>query len=115
MESKLKARLTEYTELSAFSARAKECDHHLIFGNGLRKLADDDGLTIPLTHYEHNTGSITSRIHDNPAAEKLSKMLGQVAFEKEFYRSALEALKELDEDDDPAREVFRERYGISYL
>lgn len=107
--------VTEYTELSAFSAQPKECDHHLIFGSGLRKLADEDGLILPLTNYEHNIGSISERIHDNIAAEKLSKMLGQVAFEKEFYRSALESLQEINEGADPAREMFRERYGISYL
>lgn len=107
--------LTEYTELSAFSASPKECDHHLIFGSGLRKLADEDGLILPLTNNEHNTGPIGERIHENVAAEKLSKMLGQVAYEKEYYRSALEALKETDSDSDPAREAFRERYGISYL
>jgi len=111
----LKSILTTYTELSAFSTRIKECDHHLISGSGLRKLADEDGLILPLTNDEHNTGSITNRIHDNPAAEKLSKMLGQVAYEKEFYRTTLEALQEIDEGEDPAREVFRERYGISYL
>ena len=45
MEPKLKSILTEYTELSAFSASAKECDHHLIFGSGSRKLADqEDGV-----------------------------------------------------------------------
>lgn len=107
--------VTEYTELSAFSASPSECDHHLIFGSGLRKLADEDGLILPLTNREHNTGPINERIHENAAAEKLSKMVGQLAYEKEYYRSALEALKETDNDSDPAREAFRERYGISYL
>lgn len=111
----MKTILTEYTELSAFSARPKECDHHLIFGSGVRKLADEDGLTIPLTHEEHNMGPIGNRIHENPAAEKLSKMLGQIAWEKEYYRATFEAYGELARGQDPAREVFRERYGISYL
>lgn len=102
--------VTEYTELSAFSPRPRECDHHLIFGNGLRKLADEDGLILPLTNYEHTTGPIGERIHENVAAEKLSKMLGQLAYEKEFYKKALGAGEE-----DPAREAFRKRYGISYL
>lgn len=111
----MKSIVTEYTEISAFSQNPKECEHHLIFGNGLRKLADEDGLILPLTNYEHNTGSIGERIHENVAAEKLSKMLGQVAYEKEYYRSILEAVDELEEGEDPAREVFRRRYGISYL
>lgn len=107
--------VTEYTELSAFSASPRECDHHLIFGSGLRKLADEDGLILPLTNYEHNTGPINERIHENVAAEKLSKMLGQVAYEKEYYRSILESVDGLKEGEDPAREKFRRRYGISYL
>lgn len=105
--------ITEYTELSAFSAQPKECEHHLVFGSGLRQLADEDGLILPLTNYEHNTGPLTERIHENPAAEKLSKMLGQIAYEKERYRQALELLGEIEGD--PAREDFRQRYGISYL
>ena len=111
----MKSIVTEYTNISAFSQNPRECDHHLIFGSGLRKLADEDGLIIPLTNKEHNMGQTTERIHENQAAEKLSKIAGQLAYEKEYYRSALEALKETDADSDPAREAFRERYGISYL
>ena len=106
----MKSIVTEYTNISAFSQNPRECDHHLIFGSGLRELADEDGLIIPLTHREHNLGSNTERIHENQAAEKLSKMLGQLAYEKEFYKKALGAGEE-----DPAREAFRKRYGISYL
>ncbi len=109
--------VTEYTELSAFSASGKECDHHLIFGSGLRKLAEEDGLILPLTNREHNTGPIPERIHDNPAAEKLSKMLGQVTWELD-YASTLLAKKDGKTSKDcrsEAREAFRRRYGISYL
>ena len=110
MEPELKSIVTKYTNISAFSQNPKECDHHLIFGSGLRELADEDGLIIPLTNKEHNMGYNTEKIHGNQAAEKLSKMLGQLAYEKEFYKKALGAGEE-----DPAREAFRKRYGISYL
>ena len=106
----MKSIVTEYTNISAFSQNPRECDHHLIYGSGLRKLADEDGLTIPLTKREHNLGNDTEKIHGNQAAEKLSKMVGQLAYEKEFYKKALGAGKK-----DPAREAFRKRYGISYL
>ena len=109
--------VTEYTELSAFSTSPTECDHHLIFGSGLRKLADEDGLLLPLTNREHNTGPIPERIHDNIAAEKLSKMLGQVTWELE-YTSQLLAKKDGRSKEDcrtEAREAFRRRYGLSYL
>lgn len=115
MEPGLKSIVTKYTNISAFSQNSKECDHHLIFGSGLRKLANEDGLILPLTNYEHNTGPIGERIHENVAAEKLSKMLGQLAYEKEYYRSILESVDGLEEGEDPAREKFRRRYGISYL
>lgn len=111
----MKSIVTKYTNISAFSQNSKECDHHLIFGSGLRKLANEDGLILPLTNYEHNTGPIGERIHENVAAEKLSKMLGQLAYEKEYYRSILESVDGLEEGEDPAREKFRRRYGISYL
>lgn len=115
MEPGLKSIVTKYTNISAFSQNPKECDHHLIFGSGLRELADEDGLLLPLTHREHNLGQNTEQIHENQAAEKLSKMLGQLAYEKEYYRSLLEAAGELDKGEDPARDIFRRRYGISYL
>ena len=112
--------VTDYTELSAFSARPKECDHHLIYGSGLRELADQDGLLLPLCNDEHNIcsdGDRTKIIHGNTAAGKLSKMLGQVTWELE-YTSQLLAKKDGRSKDDcrtEAREAFRRRYGISYL
>ena len=109
--------VTEYTELSAFSSTGKECDHHLVFGSGLRKLADEDGLILPLTNREHNTGPIPERIHENPAAEKLSKMLGQVAWEEDYLakKMAIATQTTAKEQRSEARAAFRRRYGISYL
>ena len=113
----MKSIVTEYTELSAFSASPRECDHHLIFGNGLRKLADEDGLILPLTNYEHNTGPINERIHENVAAEKLSKMLGQEAWEEYHLSEILAEIEDVTPEEirAEAREAFRKRYGISYL
>lgn len=102
--------VTEYMEVSAFSAAPAECKHHLIFGRGLRDLADQDGLWIPLTNAEHNMHPCGQRwqIHENPPAEKLSKMLGQVAWEKH-------TISTIGCTEAEAREFFRDRYGISYL
>ena len=52
-------------------------------------------------------GAGRNQIHDNIAAEKLSKMLGQVAWEKQ----------KIIEGHEPrlVREEFRKRYGKSYL
>ncbi len=102
--------LTDYDIISALSGKRAECHHHLIFGQGLRELADEDGLWIPLTNAEHNMSpqGILYQIHGNPPAEKLSKICGQLAWEKK-------AILTVGYSEDEAREAFRHRYGISYL
>jgi hypothetical protein len=117
--------LTKYEDYSAFSGSPKECDHHLLFGRGVRSKAEEDGLWIPLLDSEHNASSRGTiyQIHDNPAAEKLSKMLGQVAWESQWLARKLEqvgndgfmAKKTAEEWRDKAREEFRKRYGESFL
>lgn len=99
--------ITRYPDISVFTGAPAECKHHLVFGRGLRELADKDGLWIPLTNKEHNMGSNGEKIHGNMAAEKLSKIAGQLAWEKEYYRKG--------RDGDPARAEFMRRYGRSYL
>ncbi len=110
-----KSIVTAYMGISAISGNPAQETHHLIWGRGgaLRSLADKDGLTIPLTIREHTGaagGKVIERIHDNPMAEHLSKMLGQMAWEKEFYRRMA-----VDGSADPARRAFQERYGESFL
>ena len=110
----MKSILTKYEQYSVFSGSPKETDHHLIFGNGNRAISEKYGLKIPLLNREHNLSSKGTiyQIHENPAAEKLSKLLGQVAFEKEYYRNLVCGEKS---DSDPAREEFRKIFGESYL
>lgn len=110
-----KSIITEYEDISAFSGAPAECMHHCIFGRGLRELADVDGLTIPLTNAEHNMNSQGERwqIHGNAPDEALSKMVGQLAWEKRYIATKRELPFEGIERE--AREAFRERYGISYL
>ena len=102
--------VTKFEDISAFSGLPAEHRHHLCFGSGIRPLAENDGLWIPLLAREHNIGSPTECIHGNPAAEHLSRMAGQLAWEKEQYRKAI-----MHNDEDPAREAFMKRYGVSYL
>ena len=99
--------LTEYQYNCAITGRTSECEHHLIFGKGMRNLAEEDGLKLPLTNDVHNMAGGKNQLHDNPVAEALSKMLGQVAWEKQ----------KIIEGHDPnlVREEFRKRYGKSYL
>ena len=90
-----KSIVTDYEKICFFCGRPAECEHHLIFGRGRRKLAEEDGLKVPSCHNCHNMG----RIHDNPMAEFLSKALGQAIYEGKIG----------------SREEFRARYGKSYL
>ena len=93
----MKSIVTDYTDICIFCGRPAECEHHLIFGRGLRNLAEQDGLKVPCSNSCHNMGK--EKIHENPMAEKLSKMLGQAIWESHYG----------DRDD------FRKRYGKSYL
>lgn len=108
--SNKKSIITKYEDISAFSGAPAECKHHLVFGRGLRELADQDGLWIPLTNAEHNMNPNGQRwqVHENAPAEALSRMAGQLAWEKH-------KIAETGCTEDEARELFRKRYGMSYL
>lgn len=95
----MKSIVTDYEDMCFFCGKPSDCEHHFLFGNGIRPLADEDGIKVPICNTCHTLGSVTGRIHDNPMAEKLSKMLGQAIWEKNYGD----------------REVFRKRYGKSYL
>ena len=91
--------VTEYKGICAFCGRIAEAEHHLLFGNGTRELAEEDGLKVPICNRCHNMGRVIEQIHGNVMAEKLSKMLGQA-----IYAAKL-----------GSREDFKLRYGKSYL
>lgn len=91
--------VAERDDVCIFCGRPAEAEHHLIFGTAGRELCERDGLKVPICNNCHNMGEVTRRIHDNPMAERLSKMLGQAVFEGKIG----------------TREQFRERYGKSYL
>lgn len=100
----MKSIVTKYEDICAISGRRATEEHHLIFGRGFKELADEDGLVIPV-HREFHTGK--HGIHGSVAAEALSKMCGQLAFEKHWVAKG--------DTEDEARERFRKRYGRSYL
>lgn len=97
--SKTKSIVTDYAGICFFCGKPAECEHHLLFGNGIRELAEQDGLKVPACNKCHNMGKQIERIHENIMAEKLSKMLGQAIYESKIG----------------TREEFRKRYGKSYL
>lgn len=103
---------SKYKNICAICGKPREADHHLIFGNGMRALAEADGIKLPICNNCHNLAvQISCRIHDNPMAESLSKIAGQLAWEKEWYKHNNAVFS----NEDPAREFFRNRYGKSYL
>jgi len=81
--------------------------HHLI-GGSLRHLADADRLTISLCSRCHTLATRSQdRIHGNPRAEDLSKMLGQMMFERNMCATGMS----LDE----AHKEFMTRYGRCFI
>ena len=82
--------------------------HHAISGNSNRKLADEDKLTIPLCPKHHNMDSKES-VHLNATISRWSRIVGQLAYELEMVSTGQAKTKE------EAKEMFRLRYGKSYL
>lgn len=93
--------VTEYPEICIFCGRQAEAEHHLIFGTAGRELSEKDGLKIPVCNNCHNMGQKLCRIHENPMAERLSKMLGQAIWEKEWITANSQ------QEPRKAREAFR--------
>lgn len=99
--------VTEYSQVCVFCGRPREAYHHLLMGNGMRQLAEEDGIKIPVCHNCHNAGKVLERIHDNPMGEAMSKIAGQLAWEKHVVAGGV--------SEGTARELFRVRFGRSYL
>ena len=95
----MKSILTNYTKYCIFCGTPVESSdvHHLLLGNGYRQLADEDGLTIPVCRTHHQM------IHQSGFTETMSKMIGQLAYEKHLVANG--------ETEESAREKFRKRYN----
>lgn len=78
--------------------------HHCIGGSN-RKLADEDGLWVPLTPEHHRTGKDSA--HKSKITHTLLAIIAQLAYEK---KKIAEGNTETE-----AREMFRKRYGRCYL
>ena len=106
-----KSIITKYMDYCIISGRPDPEIHHCIEGIANRKLADDDGLVIPLLPEYHNSSK--NSVHQNHALNVFSHIIGQLAWEKEYYKKRV--LPDNSAELDPAREEFRQRYGRSYL
>ena len=96
---RVKGIVTEHDNICIFCGRQAEEEHHLIFGSAKRELSEKYGLKVPICSNCHTMNEKCRRVHDNPMAEKLSKMLGQAMFEAKVG----------------SRDDFRKIFGRSYL
>lgn len=103
--------VTKHDEICLICGCTAEAEHHLIFGTAGRMLSEKDGLKVPLCNNCHNMGMVEMRIHDNVMAERLSKIIGQLAWERKYI---LDRSGDINLDVE-SREAFRKRYGRSYL
>ena len=94
--------ITNYKEFCIICGRPTEETHHLCFGRGIRQLADEDELTAPMCHICH------AELHNNTIANELSKVCGQLLFEKNL-------IEKEHVTSDQARARFLKRYDRSYL
>lgn len=92
---------SEFMGVCACCDKPKQELHHLVFGRGMRNLADQDKLIIPCCSECHR------KIHESGVAGQLSKMLGQLEFELQQVEKGV--------SQGEARVKFRARYGRSYL
>ena len=103
----MKGIVTEYNDNCLFCGRPTEAQHHLVYGKGARTIAEKHGLKIPCCNNCHSMAAPLERIHGNPMAEIMSKVIGQLAYEKHAVAAGM---SETD-----ARESFRAEFGVSYL
>ena len=93
----------KYADYDMIDGRPNVQRHH-IFGGPNRELSDEDGLWVPLT-MEHHEGK--NGVHMNKEMGTLMHIIGQLAYEKSCVAKG--------ETEENARELFRQRYGRSYL
>ena len=97
--------ITKYPGYCILCGRPTNVTHHLCEGTGKRQLSDKYNLVCPVCDLHHNMGK--NSFHLNPEMEKLGHIIGQLLFEKTYYKG--------EGEDDPAREEFRKIFGKSYL
>ena len=93
--------ITEYMDYCIICSKPKTDTHHCVFGNAKRRLADTDGLTMPLCRDCHE------KMHNQKEMQVMSHIAGQLFYERNKCVSGMSA--------EDARESFRSRYGVSYL
>lgn len=120
--------LTDNMDYCIICNKPKQATHHLLSGIANRKLSDQDKVIVPLC-YDHHCGK--HGIHTVREVEVLGKIIGQIAWEKNYILNLLaemnvdpnlgtkakqhEIAEERKKINAEAREAFRTRYGKSLL
>lgn len=85
----------------------------------VEELSEKDGLKVPVCNNCHNMGQKLCRIHENPMAERMSKMIGQLAWEREWLLKNTVTINSKGQmakvEGNVVRSQFMKRYGRSYL
>ena len=95
----------DYAQYDIIDGNPNTERHHVFGGTANRKLSDEDGLWVPLTKQHHTEGEISA--HKCKEFQALLHIIGQLAYEKHLVAEG--------KSERLARELFRERYGRSYL
>lgn len=98
--------ITDDLETDFFDGSPAAEVHHCIYGTANRRLADEDGLVVGLTHDNHNEKPLG--VHFNPVRDRYLKELAEVA----WILKTMKQEKIMFED---AKERFLGRYGRNYL
>lgn len=93
--------ITEYKDYCIVCGRPNPEVHHCVFGNSKRRLADEDGLTMPLCRMHHEA------MHNEKPMQVMSHIVGQLLYERDKCAKGMSP--------EEAREDFRRRYSSSYL
>ncbi len=106
--------ITDWTEFCLICGGEAECEHHAIPGTANRAKSEEFKLVIPLCNNCHNMSR--DSIHRNPKMAAMSKIIGQLAFAKEYFKSKLTASEnEKRQMEQDAKEMFIDTFGKSYL
>ena len=82
-------------------------ERHPLRGGANRNHADEDGLWVPLSPGHHNSSRMS--VHHNKEMKVMSHIIAQLAYELEMVSTGQA------KDKNEAKEMFRRRYGKTFV
>jgi hypothetical protein len=98
--------ITKYTDFCLICGKPAEI-HHCPYGTSNRKIADREGLLIPLCSYHHREGKLAA--HKCKEVDMLLHAISELAWEKRYYMNRYGAI------DDESRDAFRKLFGKNWI